>query len=153
MSNKNMSLYAPNPKRDPVKGTGFADVAAANKTLQIIKNLSENHQLWIVTTMYNRARFHPHRTSDMLKAMEIFKKWLKDRLRKQSTKYKFVPRNKLKKLLENAPKLSTKQEKILSLYLDRTKIPIDLLIYRYKYINKNIRDPNKLIKVGYIPNS
>ena len=28
--------------------------------------------------MYNRAKYHPHTTDDMKKAMIIFKKWLKN---------------------------------------------------------------------------
>ena len=35
------------------------------------------YQKQVVTTMYNRAKYHPHQTSTMKDAMEVFDEWLK----------------------------------------------------------------------------
>lgn len=147
----NMSLYAPNQKREPIKGTGFANKDIAIKTLDIIKNLSDNHQVWIVTTMYNRAKYHPHRTKSMLSAMKVFHKWLKNRLIKKATKYKFAKKNFIKNILQDPKiKLSSKQRVILQQYINGEKISLELLLYRHDYIKHNIDNPMKLLKLGYI---
>lgn len=146
----NTSLYAPNPKREPVKGTGFADKASAIRTLDIIKNLTPNHQMWIVTTMYNRAKFHPHQTPDMLSAMKVFAKWLKQKVKEKAKKYPFMSRSKIRNILaSNEISLSRKQSLILNAYINKKKINTDLLLYRYQYIKKNINNDNLLQKVGY----
>jgi hypothetical protein len=73
----NKSLY--NKNKNPsksVKNTGFKDEEKALNTLEIIKNLDKIKQMQIVLTMYYRAEYHPYKTNDMLKAQNIFKKWL-----------------------------------------------------------------------------
>ena len=148
--NKNTSLYAPNPKKEPIKGTGFSDEKKAIETINIIKNLSNNHQVWIITTMYNRAKYHPYRTTNMLSAMKVFKSWLKKRLIGKATKYKFTSKNKIKKFIEKSQvKLTSKQSEIINRFISGKKIPLKLLLYRYDYIKKHINDKNKLLKVGY----
>jgi hypothetical protein len=73
----NKSLYSKNknPSKS-VKNTGFKDEEKALNTLDIIKNLDKIKQMQIVLTMYYRAEHHPYKTNDMIKAQNIFKKWL-----------------------------------------------------------------------------
>ncbi len=43
---------------------------------EVIKNLDKIKQMQIVLTMYYRAEYNPYKTNDMIKAQNIFKKWL-----------------------------------------------------------------------------
>jgi hypothetical protein len=61
-----------------LKNTGFKDSMTANHTIKLIYKRSLRYQYDVVNTMYNRAKYHPHITDDMKKAMVIFKKWLKN---------------------------------------------------------------------------
>ena len=73
----NKSLYSKNKNpSNSVKNTGFKDEEKALNTLDIIKNLDKIKQMQIVLTMYYRAEHHPYKTNDMIKAQNIFKKWL-----------------------------------------------------------------------------
>jgi hypothetical protein len=59
-----------------LKTTGFKDSATANHTIKLISKRSLRYQFDVINTMYNRAKYHPHITDDMKKAMAVFKKWL-----------------------------------------------------------------------------
>ena len=69
-------LYSDDNPNDTVKGTGYGDVATAKKTLNIIKKVDKQRQMQIVNTLYNRAKHHANRTSDMEGAMNVFKNWI-----------------------------------------------------------------------------
>jgi hypothetical protein len=78
LSEASKTLYSPGNK-DAVKGTGYKDEEAANKTIDIINKLKEKdfpHAMAIATTMENRAKNHPARTGDMMKAAKIFREWI-----------------------------------------------------------------------------
>lgn len=73
-----MNLYSPNRiGKKPRVITGFANSKIAKKTLKNIKKYDMNYQKQVVITMYNRAKFHPHRTKLMENAMKIFSDWMK----------------------------------------------------------------------------
>jgi len=76
MKKVNLSLYSDNHPKTSTKGTGFKDKQKALDTLDIIKDRDIIYQKQVVTTMYNRAKYHPHQTENMKKAMQVFKKWL-----------------------------------------------------------------------------
>lgn len=78
MKNANKSLYSDDHPKTSTKGTGFKDKQKALDTLKIIKNRDITYQKLVVTTMYNRAKYHPHQTPAMKEAMKIFNKWLKE---------------------------------------------------------------------------
>ena len=59
-------------------GTGFKNEETALKTIKLIKDKPKKYQFSVIQTMYNRAKYHPHQTNDMKKAMKIYKKWLND---------------------------------------------------------------------------
>jgi len=73
----NKSLYNDDHPKTSTKGTGFKDKQKALDTLQIIKNRDATYQKLVVTTMYNRAKYHPYQTKDMREAMKVYKEWLK----------------------------------------------------------------------------
>ena len=65
-----------NPKKS-VKGTGYGSKEKALKTLRIIKKEPLIKQKQIVITMYNRAKFHKHRTKKMEDAMKVYEPWMR----------------------------------------------------------------------------
>ena len=71
-------LYS-KPGKGAVKGTGYKDAAAANKTVEIIDKLKKTdfkHAMSIATTMENRAKTHAHPTPEMGEAAKILRKWI-----------------------------------------------------------------------------
>lgn len=78
-------LYDDNPRGKPVtKGTGFSNVRKARKTLKLIRGKPKVYQQQVITTMYYRAKHHPHQTKSMRNAMKIFK----EKLHKKRSKHK-----------------------------------------------------------------
>jgi hypothetical protein len=73
----NKSLYEDKHPKTSLKGTGFANKEKALSTLELIKDYNLTYQKQVVLTMYNRAKFHPHQTENMLEAMKVYRKWLK----------------------------------------------------------------------------
>lgn len=101
----NLLLYADYHPEKSLKNTGFKDKETAIKTIELIKKRSLKYQYDVINTMYNRAKFHPHRTENMEEAMKIFEKWLskyKKTKEKQDKEYKFLPLEMIKKFEELA---------------------------------------------------
>ena len=73
----NKSLYQDNHPTTSLKGTGYKNKKKAIETLKLIKNKSLIYQFQVINTMYNRAKYHPYQTKDMIEAMKVFKVWLK----------------------------------------------------------------------------
>lgn len=73
----NMELYTDANPDDTIK-VGFKDENSACESLEKISKKSKQYQIKVIITLYYRAKFHPHRTKSMVKAMKIFKKWLKE---------------------------------------------------------------------------
>ena len=73
----NISLYQDNHPTMSLKGTGYKNKEKALQTIELVKNKSLIYQFQVINTMYNRAKYHPHRTKDMLEAMKVYRKWLK----------------------------------------------------------------------------
>jgi len=75
---KEQNLYSPNkPGMFPRTNTGFKNANTARKTLKNIQQMNKTYQKQVVITMYNRAKYHPHRTNNMLNAMQVYKQWMK----------------------------------------------------------------------------
>jgi hypothetical protein len=72
----NKSLYEDKHPTTSLKGTGYKNEKKARETLKLVKPYNMVYQFQVINTMYNRAKYHPHRTDNMLLAMKIFKKWL-----------------------------------------------------------------------------
>ncbi len=76
MSNKG-TLYNDLHPDKSLKNTGFKNEEKALNTIKLVSKYPLTYQFSVINTMYNRAKFHPYRTKDMLKAMKIFAVWLK----------------------------------------------------------------------------
>jgi hypothetical protein len=74
-TNINYSLYS-NDNPDKSEKVSFKNKEEAIKSIEKIKKKSHTYQVKVILTLYNRAKYHPHQTSDMRKAMLIFSKWL-----------------------------------------------------------------------------
>ena len=84
-----MDLYSNLHPNRTMKGTGFKDKKTAVKTIKIIRYRSPTYQYNVINTMFNRAKFHPHQTSEMRDAMKIFAGWLK-KYNKPKIKYAYM---------------------------------------------------------------
>jgi hypothetical protein len=73
----NLKLYSPNRIGKPRTSTGFATPEKAKQTLKNISKFNKIYQKQVVITMYNRAKYHPHRTKSMENAMKIYANWMK----------------------------------------------------------------------------
>jgi len=81
-------LYSPNRIGKPRTATGFATAQKAKQTLKNISKYNKTYQKQVVITMYNRAKYHPHRTKSMLEAMKIYSNWMKKNQIKLTSKSK-----------------------------------------------------------------
>lgn len=75
----NYSLYS-NDNPESSLDVGFKNEKVAYDTINKINKKPRGYQVKVILTMYNRAKYHPHQTSDMKKAMKVFKKWLDDNI-------------------------------------------------------------------------
>jgi len=73
----NLKLYSPNRIEKPRTSTGFATPEKAQQTLKNISKFNKIYQKQVVITMYNRAKYHPHRTESMVDAMKVYANWMK----------------------------------------------------------------------------
>jgi hypothetical protein len=90
-----LNLYS-DGKNKPKVATGFANADKAKQTLKNIKHIDINYQKYVVITMYNRAKYHPHRNKSMLEAMTVYKNWMKKHNIKTVSRSKKVSRSKNK---------------------------------------------------------
>jgi len=120
-----------------LKNTGFKDCEKAINTINLVSKRSLRYQFDVINTMYNRAKFHPHKTIQMEEAMKIFNKWLKKypKLKKYEDKnYKFLTLEQIEKY-----------EKIAEIYKINGIVRGINFLQMYKEVNGK---PNKL---QYIP--
>jgi hypothetical protein len=83
-----------------LKNTGFKDSETAMNTIKLVSKRSLRYQFDLINTMYNRAKYHPHKTKQMEEAMTIFKKWLDNypKLKDYEDKnYKFLTLEQIEK--------------------------------------------------------
>ena len=160
ITDKKPQLYNDLHPEKSLQNTVFKDSATALNTIKIVSKRCLKYQFDVINTMYNRAKFHPHKTKQMDEAMVIFHKWLKKypKLKKyQDTKYKLLTLEQIEKY-ENIYKISQKYKQFLEIYkqvdgkahklqyiLIKSDKPdgYDYLSYRIKFINsmldKNIK--------------
>jgi hypothetical protein len=98
--NKKAELYNDLYPKTSLKNTGFKNRKTAIHTINLIKSRSLKYQFDVINTMYNRAKYHPNKTPDMEKAMEIFTNWLKKYPKKSEHENKKYPWLPLSKVLE-----------------------------------------------------
>lgn len=73
-----MTLYSDNNPNTTIKGFGYKDKKTAIATIKKVEKTKRGklYKWQVINTMYNRAKYHKHRTKDMEEAMKVFKKWL-----------------------------------------------------------------------------
>lgn len=76
-SKKSLSLYEDYNPETTVKNLGFKDKEKALYTINKIKNMDKTYQKQVINTMINRAKYHPHKTKDMDKAIKVFQLYMK----------------------------------------------------------------------------
>ena len=89
-----LSLYADYKPSTTIKGTGYSNKEKALKTINLIKSKDKKYQRRVITTMYYRAKHHPHKTKSMMNAQKVFKKWLNQQ---GGNKFKFLKMDLIKK--------------------------------------------------------
>jgi hypothetical protein len=81
-------LFDPNPRGKSItEGTGFASAKKARNTLKRIKKKPTVYQQQVITTMYYRAKYHPHQTKKMRNAMKVFAHYLPKRSKRRTRKH------------------------------------------------------------------
>ncbi len=122
------NLYNDNHPLTSLNGTGFKNAIIANNTIKLVKKRSLKYQFDVINTMYNRAKYHPNKTKDMIDAMKIFKSWLKSykKLKEKELDYSFLSLSIIKKY-----------EKLIDEYGINNK-------YNFLKIYKKIKSPYKL---------
>ena len=130
-------LYADDHPTTSLKGTGFKDAITAKKTLKLIMMRSSKYQYDVVNTMYNRAKYHPYQTSDMIDAMKIYKKWLLEYKNKKEVVYEFLP-------ISVVSKYSNEKDNIFLYIYKKVKTP-----YKLQYIPINKDKPQNYDYYSY----
>ena len=129
------NLYNDLHPNTSLKNTGFKDELTANRTIKLVRKRSLKYQFDVINTMYNRAKFHPHRTKDMENAMFIFKDWLNN-YKKKKEEYPFLSLRKILKYEKLAEKYNI-DKTIFNMYKKINGKPYKL---QYILINKNKPD-------------
>jgi len=75
---KSIELYTDAHPKSTIKGVGYKNKKIALKTLELIKNESMKKKFLIVNVLYQRAKYHKNQTKDMVEAMNVFEKLLKN---------------------------------------------------------------------------
>jgi len=98
-----MSLYTDDNPLNTIKGTGFKHKQKVKETIKLISKRSPLYQFQVINTMYNRAKYHPHKTDNMLEAMELLETWLSKYKKEKRDEYEYLPLelvNKYEKLAD-----------------------------------------------------
>jgi hypothetical protein len=143
-----------------MKGTGFKDKNSAIKTIQLVRYRSPTYQFNVINTMYNRAKYHPHQSSEMQDAMKVFSQWLK-KYKKPQIKYAYMSKNEIivsgvkSDFIKNLEEVGWKYYKLQYLPFG-PKGEYDYLSWRDSQIKKLISESKKnvkkkLIELSYSP--
>ena len=151
-----MELYSNRHPNRTMKGTGFKDEKTAIKTIQLIRFRSQSYQFNVINTMFNRAKYHPHQTTNMLSAMKVFASWLK-KYKKPKIKYAYMSKDEIRasgvksEFIDKLEEVGWKYHKLQYLpvrgrydYLSWRNSEIDKLLKR-----PDAKTPKKLLKFAY----
>lgn len=143
-----MSLYSDNHPLTSLKNTGFKNSALALQTIKLVSKRSLKYQYDVINTMYNRAKYHPYQTNEILKAMKIFYTWLQKYKNNDKFNYPFLPLIKIKQYLKLAKSynIDTSYYKILK-NLDSKYYKLQYILFKncndYDYWSYRIKIINK----------
>lgn len=110
---KKPELYNDLHPETSLKKTGFKNKKIAMETLKLVKNRSLKYQFDVINTMYNRAKYHPNKTTQMKEAMDVFHSWLKKypiKKEKELRLFPFIPIDIIKKYEKLAKIYKTNDE-------------------------------------------
>jgi hypothetical protein len=100
-----LNLYSPNRLGGkPRVKTGFKDATSAKLTLKNIAKYPLTYQKQVVITMYNRAKYHPHKTQEMQGAINVYSKWMA----KHHIKYSSRTNKRTKKTNQEKKKINAR---------------------------------------------
>lgn len=166
MSKKNIKpeLYNDLHPKTSLKGTGFKNKEIAIKTIDLVKKRSLKYQFDVINTMYNRAKYHPNKTTEMEEAMKIFSNWLKKYNKEKKKEDKLFPWLPIKTIKEyekladiykvgevsRGLKKSTKTDKgFYQMYKD-----LDYKAHKLQYVPVKINKPDSQdywsYRIGFI---
>ena len=74
---KSINLYTNAHPEDTIQGLGIKDVQKVKNSLELIKNKDLKYQQQVLTSLYYRAKYHPHKTKNMKNAILLLNKELK----------------------------------------------------------------------------
>jgi hypothetical protein len=145
ITNDKTHLYNDFHPNSSLKNTGFKNIKKAENTVKLVSKRSLKYQFDVINTMYNRAKFHPHKTKEMQDAMKIFRKWLQkypNNKKKEDSKYPWL-----------SLEIISKYEKIANIYgvsevargIKKSTITDKGFLQMYKEAN------GKSYKLQYIP--
>ena len=150
-------MYSDRHPNRTMKGTGFKDEKTAHKTIQLIRFRSPAYQFSVINTMVNRAKYHPHQTTNMRLAMKVFSEWLK-KYKKPKIKYAYMSKDNIlssgvkSEFIDKLEEVGWKYHKLQYLpvrgkydYLSWRNLEIDKLLKR----PDSTRTKKKLLELGY----
>lgn len=77
---KAKELFTDNDPATTIKGCGFKNGKVAELTLRLACQPGCRwKQYWTIRAMLERAKWHPHKTTAMQEAVEVFQKWMDER--------------------------------------------------------------------------
>ncbi len=74
---KSINLYSNAHPESTIKGLGFKNIQKVKDSLKLIENKSLKYQQQALTSLYYRAKYHPHQTTNIKKAITLLNKELK----------------------------------------------------------------------------
>jgi len=76
------NIYTNSHPNNTIHGLGFKDAKKAKETIKTLEDLVKKKEISIVrakqtiNVLIQRAKYHPHKTSQMNNAINIFQKWM-----------------------------------------------------------------------------
>ncbi len=77
IESKSINLYTNAHPQSTIQGLGFKNTQKVKNSLVLIQNKNIKYQQQVLTSLYYRAKYHPHQTKDMKKAILLLNKELK----------------------------------------------------------------------------
>lgn len=112
-------LYTDDNPATTLHGTGFKDAATAKHTINLVSKRSLTYQFQTINTMLYRAKGHPHKTANMMDAIEILQAWVNAYPDKKAELrvFKLLPKDvvgRYMKFAEDRPDLLNKEDAVES---------------------------------------
>ncbi len=100
---KSINLYTNAHPDTTIHGLGFKNEKKVKESLKLLKNKNQKYQIQALTSLYYRAKYHPHKTNNMKKAIILLRKSL------NKIKNKSIKNRVLKEKMEKSDKTLKKK--------------------------------------------